>query len=91
MIRARSTENATAKAQTLLQAGCTFIEFGTRRRRSFRAQELVTLALKEEAERSSGPGVFVGTSNVRIIGDSLVHSLLDIFIHAGVLCHEMWP
>lgn len=66
-IKICSTESASAKAQTLLQAGCAFSEFGTRRRRSFYVQDLVISTLKQEADRSSGPGVFFGTSNVRII------------------------
>ncbi|KAH0833146.1 Quinolinate phosphoribosyl transferase [Lanmaoa asiatica] len=52
-----------AKAQTLLQAGCTFSEFGTRRRRSFYIQDLVIATLKQEADRSPGRGAFFGTSN----------------------------
>ena len=62
-----STESASAKAQALLQAGCTFCEFGTQRRRSFYTQDLVVGILKQEADRSPGQGVFVGTSNVRIV------------------------
>ncbi|KAF8433364.1 Quinolinate phosphoribosyl transferase [Boletus edulis BED1] len=69
-------EIASAKAQAWLQAGCIFSEFGTRRRRSFNTQDLVVAALKQEADRSSGPGVFFGTSNpyfakkygIRVVG-----------------------
>ncbi|KAG9315104.1 Quinolinate phosphoribosyl transferase [Chiua virens] len=56
-------EIAAEKARTLLEAGCTFSEFGTRRRRSFHVQDLLIATLKEEADRSQGPGVFFGTSN----------------------------
>jgi nicotinate phosphoribosyltransferase len=56
-------ESASAKAQTMLQAGCTFSELGTRRRRSFYTQDIVIATMKQEADRSSGPGVFFGTSN----------------------------
>ena len=62
-----STESASAKAQALLQAGCTFCEFGTQRRRSFYTQDLVVGILKQEADQSRGQGVFLGTSNVRVV------------------------
>ncbi|KAF9223572.1 nicotinate phosphoribosyltransferase [Gyrodon lividus] len=57
-------ENASQKARTMLRAGCTFSEFGTRRRRSFYIQDLVVATMKEESEKLRGQGNFVGTSNV---------------------------
>ncbi|KAI9567288.1 Quinolinate phosphoribosyl transferase [Boletus coccyginus] len=63
MRRTCSAEIASAKARTLLQGGCTFSELGTRRRRSFHSQDLVVAALKQEADQSTGPGIFLGTSN----------------------------
>ena len=83
-------ENASAKARTLLQAGCTFCEFGTQRRRSFYTQDLVLATLKQEADRSPGRGVFFGTSNVRIIVEcsfTVIYEL--ILIHEGLLCKEI--
>lgn len=57
--------NASAhKAERLIQAGCSFSDFGTRRRASFEAQRRAVGAMKAVSEASSGPGVFVGTSNV---------------------------
>ncbi|KAG6374283.1 nicotinate phosphoribosyltransferase [Boletus reticuloceps] len=69
-------EIASAKAQAWLQAGCIFSEFGTRRRRSFYTQDIVVATLKQEADKSSGPGVFFGTCNpyfakkygIRVVG-----------------------
>ncbi|KAF8440260.1 nicotinate phosphoribosyltransferase [Boletus edulis BED1] len=69
-------EIASAKAQAWLQAGCIFSELGTRRRRSFYTHDLVVATLKQEADKSSGPGVFLGTSNpyfakkygIRVVG-----------------------
>ncbi|KAF8556159.1 nicotinate phosphoribosyltransferase [Imleria badia] len=75
------TEIASAKAQTWLQAGCTFSEFGTRRRRSFYTQDLVIAALKQEADRSPGPGVFFGTSNAYFAKKYGIHPV-------GTIAHE---
>ncbi|KAH7928289.1 nicotinate phosphoribosyltransferase [Leucogyrophana mollusca] len=59
----RPTENAFSKAQALLRAGCTFSEFGTRRRRSLRTQELVMSAIIRASKGNQGKGKFAGTSN----------------------------
>jgi nicotinate phosphoribosyltransferase len=64
------SENAFSKAKTLLEQGCTFSEFGTRRRRDGKTQDIVVKAIVKahEAYQSqvTGPksGNFVGTSNV---------------------------
>ncbi|MDE7179722.1 MAG: nicotinate phosphoribosyltransferase [Muribaculaceae bacterium] len=50
------------KARRLIEGGCIYSDFGTRRRASFCAQEAVVKAMKECGV--SGPGRFVGTSNV---------------------------
>ncbi|KAJ2735014.1 nicotinate phosphoribosyltransferase [Coemansia sp. BCRC 34962] len=50
-----------AKGKMLARAGCRFAEFGTRRRRSFKTQDIVMSELSQI--RSSGGGI-AGTSNV---------------------------
>ena len=60
---------AYAKGQRLLAAGCTFAEYGTRRRRDFYTQYLVLRGLMEAkslGEKSELPGRFSGTSNVHL-------------------------
>ena len=52
------------KAMTLLQADCVFNEFGTRRRRSARTQELVMRGLLRAERDYPGKGKVNGTSNV---------------------------
>ncbi|KAM5544591.1 hypothetical protein V8D89_001489 [Ganoderma adspersum] len=52
------------KAATLLQEGCVFSEFGTRRRRSSKTQEIVMEALLRAANDHPGQGKVNGTSNV---------------------------
>jgi nicotinate phosphoribosyltransferase len=74
-------ENASQKAQTLLRAGCSFSEFGTRRRRSFYIQDLVVATLKEESEKLRGQGNFVGTSNVYFAKQYNINPL-------GTIAHE---
>ncbi|KAG8213192.1 Quinolinate phosphoribosyl transferase [Butyriboletus roseoflavus] len=74
-------ESASAKAQTLLQAECSFSEFGTRRRRSFHVQDLVIATLKQEADRSSGRGAFFGTSNAYFAKKYGIHPV-------GTIAHE---
>jgi nicotinic acid phosphoribosyltransferase len=56
------------KGKRLLEEGCIFSEFGTRRRRSFKTQDDVLAGLiranQEPSAHSSG-GKLLGTSNVR--------------------------
>jgi len=53
------------KAKQLLEAGCVFSEFGTRRRRSFRCQDLVVATiLQSEKQLPEAKGKVMGTSNV---------------------------
>jgi nicotinate phosphoribosyltransferase len=52
------------KAEALLDAGCVFSEFGTRRRRSYYIQDLVVKTLIQAAQDNPGKGNFAGTSNV---------------------------
>ncbi|KAF5341842.1 hypothetical protein D9611_001731 [Ephemerocybe angulata] len=77
-------ERAYKKGQTLLSAGCTFSEFGTRRRRSFRTQEIVVQALAKvakDAEGASNGGKLAGTSNVHL---ARLNGLAPI----GTIAHE---
>ncbi|KGO77192.1 Nicotinate phosphoribosyltransferase-like protein [Penicillium italicum] len=60
-------EKAYKKGCTLLQNGCVFSEFGSRRRRDFHTQDLVMKGLcraAEEGKKQGWPGVMAGTSNV---------------------------
>lgn len=70
------------KARRLIEAGCTFSDFGTRRRASFRAQEVSIRAMKECQESMSGPGNFIGTSNVYL---AMKYDLVPI----GTMAHEL--
>ena len=55
------------KGKTLVSHGCAFSEFGTRRRRSYRTQEIVVENLVKASEAVKGPGRLTGTSNVRML------------------------
>jgi nicotinate phosphoribosyltransferase len=69
-------DKATKKATRLLNAGCVFSEFGTRRRRDFKTHDIVMASLTQEyqvyqkdAEQrndTATKGVFTGTSNVHL-------------------------
>lgn len=70
------------KARRLIEAGCSFSDFGTRRRASFRAQDTAVRAMKECQEESFGPGKFVGTSNVYL---AMKYDLVPV----GTMAHEL--
>lgn len=59
-------EKAYEKAKVLLSNGAVFTEFGTRRRRSYHAQDLVMQGLSKAAEdfKDVYTGKFTGSSNV---------------------------
>lgn len=58
-------EQAYEKAKTLLAAGCSFSEFGTRRRRSYRTQDIIMEAiLRAQKDSPDAPARVSGTSNV---------------------------
>ncbi|KAK1716460.1 nicotinate phosphoribosyltransferase [Colletotrichum lupini] len=62
-------DQAFAKGMRLLEAGCTFSEFGTRRRRDYHTQALVFRGLvkaSKEGEKKGLKGKLTGTSNVHL-------------------------
>lgn len=69
-----------AKAAKLIEAGCNFSDFGTRRRASFEAQDTAVRAMKEC--NAAGRGRFVGTSNVYF---AMKYDLTPI----GTMAHEL--
>ncbi len=70
------------KAKRLIDAGCVFSDFGTRRRASFKAQDTVIRAMKECQNEIKGPGHFVGTSNIYF---AMKYDLTPI----GTMAHEL--
>ncbi|MDE6468972.1 MAG: nicotinate phosphoribosyltransferase [Muribaculaceae bacterium] len=69
------------KGRRLIEAGCTFSDFGTRRRASFEAQETAVMAMKACNDSLGGPGRFIGTSNVYL---AMKYDLVPI----GTMAHE---
>lgn len=62
-------DKAKDKGLALLEAGCIFSEFGTRRRRDYHTQALVFRGLvqaSEQAAKAGQPGKLSGTSNVHL-------------------------
>ena len=69
------------KAERLLEAGCVFTDFGTRRRASFEAEEVVVRAMSDCQKSKKWPGTFVGTSNVYL---AMKYDLTPV----GTMAHE---
>lgn len=69
------------KGRRLLEAGCVFSDFGTRRRASFEAEDVAVRAMKACSHDNNWPGKFVGTSNVYL---AMKHDLLPV----GTMAHE---
>lgn len=69
------------KAQRLIDAGCTFSDFGTRRRASFQAQNVALRAMSDCQKSLDGPGKLMGTSNVYF---AMKYNLVPI----GTMAHE---
>ncbi|KAJ5109409.1 Nicotinate phosphoribosyltransferase [Penicillium angulare] len=79
-------EKAYRKGCTLLENGCVFSEFGTRRRRDYHTQDIVMTGLTraaEEAKKNGWKGVLTGTSNV--------HFAMKYDVNAvGTVAHEWY-
>lgn len=75
-------ENTAQKGMRLLQGGCIFSDFGTRRRASFAAQNCAIATLSKTCKNSDAPGVFMGTSNVYL---AMKYNLVPI----GTMAHEL--
>lgn len=73
---------AREKAYRLINAGCYFSDFGTRRRASFQAQDTAVRAMAEYSASAGGPGRFTGTSNVYL---AMKYDLTPI----GTMAHEL--
>lgn len=69
------------KGKKLLAAGCVYSDFGTRRRASFEAQDVVVRAMKDCANSQQWPGKLVGTSNVYL---AMKYDLTPV----GTMAHE---
>lgn len=76
-------ELAYQKGVALLQGGCTFSDFGTRRRRDFHTQELVIKGLVRASKDVRGPGSLSGTSNVYLAMESGIAPI-------GTVAHEWY-
>lgn len=77
-------EKAYNKGFKLLEEGCLFSEFGTRRRRSYHAQDVVLQGLRRavnDAQEKGLTGKLTGTSNVHF---AMKHGLLPV----GTVAHE---
>lgn len=77
-------DKAKNKGSQLLEGGCIFSEFGSRRRRDYHTQDLVLQGLKEaqqEAELKGWEGKLSGTSNVHF---AMKHGIYPI----GTVAHE---
>ncbi|GJD02592.1 nicotinate phosphoribosyltransferase [Colletotrichum higginsianum] len=82
-------DQAFAKGMRLLDAGCTFSEFGTRRRRDYHTQALVFRGLvkaSKEAEKQGLKGKLTGTSNW-FMGIAAIH---DDYKAATELALRYW-
>ncbi|KAJ5707929.1 Nicotinate phosphoribosyltransferase [Penicillium malachiteum] len=79
-------EKAFRKGSTLLENGCVFSEFGTRRRRDYHTQDIVMKGLTraaEEGRKNGWKGALTGTSNV--------HFAMKYDVNAvGTVAHEWY-
>lgn len=81
---AGQVDKAYQKGRSLLQGGCVFSEFGSRRRRDYHTQDLVLQGLRraaDEGAKAGWAGKLLGTSNVHF---AMKHDLVPI----GTVAHE---
>ncbi|PSN69836.1 nicotinate phosphoribosyltransferase [Corynespora cassiicola Philippines] len=81
---AGQVEKAYEKGAKLLEAGCVFSEFGTRRRRDYHTQDLVLQGLRRaeaDAIEKGWKGKLTGTSNVHF---AMKHDVVPV----GTVAHE---
>lgn len=78
----RYYDKSREKARRLIEAGCFFSDFGTRRRASFKAQDTAVRAMKECSQVMRAPGRLTGTSNVYF---AMKYDLTPI----GTMAHEL--
>ncbi|KPI46061.1 Nicotinate phosphoribosyltransferase [Cyphellophora attinorum] len=78
-------EKAYEKGVKLLKGGCSFSDFGTRRRRDFETQRRVVRGLVRASKDVSGPGTgtLSGTSNVYMAMESGINPI-------GTVAHEWY-
>ncbi len=74
-------ERSREKGRRMIEAGCWFSDFGTRRRASFEAQDTAVRAMSEVGRELQGPGNFMGTSNVYL---AMKYDLTPV----GTMAHE---
>lgn len=74
-------ENAYQKGVRLLEGGCLVSEFGSRRRRDFKTQDLIVQGLVRASKETSLPGKITGTSNVFF---AMKHGIAPV----GTVAHE---
>jgi len=77
-------EKAYQKGRGLLEGGCIFSEFGSRRRRDYHTQDLVLQGLRraaDEGSKAGWKGKLSGTSNVHF---AMKHGLVPV----GTVAHE---
>ncbi|KAF2856767.1 nicotinate phosphoribosyltransferas-like protein [Plenodomus tracheiphilus IPT5] len=81
---AGQVDKAYQKGRSLLEGGCIFSEFGSRRRRDYHTQDLVLQGLRraaDEGAKAGWAGKLSGTSNVHF---AMKHGLVPI----GTVAHE---
>lgn len=70
------------KADRLIESGCCFSDFGTRRRASLDVQEAMVGAMVRRQKENRGSGRFIGTSNVYL---AMKYDVVPV----GTMAHEL--
>ena len=76
-------EKAYKKAKTLLENGCIVSDFGSRRRRDYKTQDLVMRGLVRASREGGVKGKLTGTSNVHF---AMMHGIAPV----GTVAHEWY-